>query len=219
MEDSSFVSQSMAQGLEGQRSQIPFLHSPSPLILSHPWVDLSHLHCHSVDSPQPDRSEAAPLCVVPWSPHDRSALPRLTRRGHRYAGHCAGAVDSRASPLLAPSLVFAVFSSLVLPSFSLCVSSSPMSNIHSLADYRSSGAAPYRAAASTPSTSYQGGSGGGGAGRPNFGTIGGLRGSEEPLTAPAGGGFNEVGYSYEVGGTAVLTATAHTTSATPATPH
>ena len=68
-----------------------------------------------------------------------------------------------------------------------------MSNIHSLADYRSSGAAPYRgAASSSPST------GGHGVSRPHFGTIGGLRGSETPLTAPAGGGLNEVGYSYEV---------------------
>jgi len=72
-----------------------------------------------------------------------------------------------------------------------------MSNIHSLADYRRDGAAPYRAGAA-PATSPTPLVAGG---RSNFGTIGGLRaGSGETMGsgAPQAGGFNEVGYSYEV---------------------
>ena len=69
-----------------------------------------------------------------------------------------------------------------------------MSNIHSLADYRRDGSAPYRAGTApigSPTPLM--------AGRSNFGTIGGLRGSTDNLGGtPAAGGFNEVGYSYEV---------------------
>ena len=70
-----------------------------------------------------------------------------------------------------------------------------MSNIHSLADYRRDGAAPSRggAPAMGSPTPLIGG-------RPNFGTIGGLRTNDASTLggAPSAGGFNEVGYSYEV---------------------
>ena len=68
-----------------------------------------------------------------------------------------------------------------------------MSNIHSLSDYRGGGSnVPYRAApVSSPSTQS--------GGRPNFGTIGSVRSTDSEYAAqPAGSGYPEVGYSYEV---------------------
>jgi len=70
-----------------------------------------------------------------------------------------------------------------------------MSNIHSLADYRREGAAPNRGAPAMGSPTPLIGNN-----RPNFGTIGGLRANsgETMGGTPSAGGFNEVGYSYEV---------------------